>query len=1350
MFLPESPEVAAGREKSMESCETDEVELAPINLVDCGLEDVVTALLARQPISTGVEKPRFILEDDNSRRIFAYYARSRNLWPQNKTVQGGEIEEVLKALSNDPPARKKMEPREVKAVRLWKLRRVEAHRFAGLHRHCGPQGEDPEPFVLDIERDVTLVSGFNGAGKTALQNVIIWCLTGKALRSQHMPDEIHEPMDVSRSSDRDEQSNGQVVNVLALPPVVPIPSGRDLEKLGDQPKMDSWAQLTFHEEGSGKICVVRRALTVSPRGKIGMPATGLEELGISDLAIEAGTLMPGIAAHMRFDEKTTFAQAVAQLTGLKPLEDLGRRSARIVRRLRKDETKATEIAAQSKLTGFREKQQTIVDAWLSKPDLEKPADLLAPDYRKKEEKEDISKKSIADARTFLEEKKQTLESTAETILGKTLRLASDDEVNALLQQLAKATDTLKPGELATLRSVTVIKNLRAVSDDDCKAGEELVEDMVKRAKTVSERLRNKQEAARWQLYAKVAAWHAEHHQGTELKDCPVCGADLEKVPPDALLDKTVNDALTLSGQADADAAKGAKEWERDAAREFLDCLPERLRTFADEAPPDDLLTVYRKAYVEELFEDRVFANRLSPLKQNAPCVWEFAVRDNALPAPPAHQVVDLPEEFRSGTLAQRIGNVVSAVALSTHRAECTEAIKNLIERYIGASEKPETGDEDIEANERPLRDQIEAVRKCVKNTAPIVSILRQLDELETTRKEYVSFNMRLVLIGEAATAIEAFAGFEKLVYQQVSGLIKALDSDAKNWLGTIYSPHYRGGPTYSGIDLGEETGIGLRAAIGDMRVPAYKIMNASLLRACVWAFVFSLWDRVKARLGGLDCMLLDDPQTHFDPINAENLAAAIPQMPGHGMSPLITSNDNRFVASIRDKLPHRSTATPTWHAWTLNPISSSRLTAGVSPAVEEIFERLREWREDENNEAKAQQFVNTVRIYVESRLWNLLATDPMVMHKPTLADLIQSMRMAQKNGERPFEEPPFQAFLTHAALRDGASFYKIINKAHHRLHEITPYEAGEIAEPFKEIDRLLRSCSASYARFMGRLTREDKDLYLSSAPPLPERATLNKTPIPVMGEVSARSQGDRLAVAEAGEVFDFSALGDVALYGVRSPGLGALALQGQVVVVSLEREAQDGDPVIALIDEKIYCRRFLGDARDPSRITLACERSGTERVPPTLQLPRAKTRLLPIVGVLYDQEKFDGKEEACPVETSKLLDRKFVAVHVSDDSAYPIIRHGDMAVLEAVKNLNDKEIAQHEDRIVVAILDRAGESFAYLKRLGAEVSPGMRILENAGMKGSALLIATNDGISSAKIGTLQRLWRVHGTIRIQK
>ena len=104
-------------------------------------------------------------------------------------------------------------------------------------------------------------------------------------------------------------------------------------------------------------------------------------------------------------------------------------------------------------------------------------------------------------------------------------------------------------------------------------------------------------------------------------------------------------------------------------------------------------------------------------------------------------------------------------------------------------------------------------------------------------------------------------------------------------------------------------------------------MNASQLRACVWAFVFSLWERVRARNGGIDCLLLDDPQDQFDPINSENLAAAIAEMPDCGMRPLVTSNDYRFLDAVRDKLPVASTAGLSWYAGFVSPISNSRLTA---------------------------------------------------------------------------------------------------------------------------------------------------------------------------------------------------------------------------------------------------------------------------------------------------------------------------------------------------------------------------------------------------------------------------------------
>ena len=516
--------------------------------------------------------------------------------------------------------------------------------------------------------------------------------------------------------------------------------------------------------------------------------------------------------------------------------------------------------------------------------------------------------------------------------------------------------------------------------------------------------------------------------------------------------------------------------------------------------------------------------------------------------------------------------------------------------------------------------------------------------------------------------------FENLVFQQVSGLISALDKGTLNWLQRIYRPHYRGGPDYSGFDPGEQRGIGLQAGIGGMRVPAYKIMNASQLRACVWAFVFSLWERVRSRIGGLDCILLDDPQNHFDPINAENLGAAIPEMSTHRMRPIITSNDYRFLAGIRDKLPNRSTGSPSWRALVINPISSSRLTAGVSPHVDEIYERREDWRADENNEDKARRYVRTVRVYVENRLWDLLSTDTIVMHKPTLTDVIDALRAARNNGELPFEEPPFTALLSHSALANGASFYQIINKAHHRPQEVTPHEAGEVDKAFNKIDHLLRSCSASYARFMGRLTREDRDLFLSDLPLAPAPARMQKDFMQLVGNVSARSNADILANGDPAEIFDLTELGEIAFYGVRSPGLSPLVLQGQVVVVSLEMEAQDGDPVVALCGNKIYLRRLSADRRDRSRLILTCDRTGAERVPQSLLLPRAQTRLLPVIGVLYEQEGFTGNDEAIPLHGAKLLERELVAARVMDDSAYPIIRSGDFVLMEAVANLDVDEI----------------------------------------------------------------------------
>lgn len=113
---------------------------SPINLVDCGLEELVSALLAGQPIEIPSGGKLFVLSDDDARRILSYYTRHRDLWPRAKAVQAREIEDILKALAGAAPAATKTKSAATTSKQLWKLRRLEAHRFGGFAISCHHQG----------------------------------------------------------------------------------------------------------------------------------------------------------------------------------------------------------------------------------------------------------------------------------------------------------------------------------------------------------------------------------------------------------------------------------------------------------------------------------------------------------------------------------------------------------------------------------------------------------------------------------------------------------------------------------------------------------------------------------------------------------------------------------------------------------------------------------------------------------------------------------------------------------------------------------------------------------------------------------------------------------------------------------------------------------------------------------------------------------------------------------------------------------------------------------------------------------------------------------------------------------
>ena len=899
-----------------------EEQSEPVRLENNSLDEIVGLLMAGVPVHRAKGNP-FRLDTSDKRKVFAFYSRNRDLWRSNRTVQAKEVESLLKALEEDLPADLAKPLRSTTDKPVWHLERVEIHRFGGLHRHLGPKGEDPEDLVVAFDKEITLVSGFNGAGKTALLSAVIWCLTGKALRSQHMPQQVHEPMAVKWKDGVEDTSEGEDFRPeFAVPPIVPVPSAEDLLKLGDKPKLDTSVGLMFRREDTRELHRVSRQLEVSGK-KLAAPVEGLHALGLSALAIEVGTLMPGVAAQMRFDERTDFTQAVTQLTGLKPLQELGQRSERLVNRLCRTEKKATEERRDEKLSQFKTQLQTLNDGWEEHTDLGEPPEILLPGVmaEKGEEGSDSTYKTncrstLTAARESLQEMQSVMSRDVEAILGHRIELTAQGQVDSITRALNNAADRLKGGALRELPTVALLLDLGGIPDNDAASAIRAVREIRERAQALSEKLKDAQQAARWRLYSRVATWHRDNHPGEDFLSCPVCGTDLESVHGDALLDITVREALEQCRETDSGIAKTVTEWERDESAALLDALPTSIRGYADKALPSTLVAFCRQGYVEELLGHEAFEGRLKQLQKNGRAVWDIATGESRLPATPRPEESDLPPMLAGGKLQKRLSAIAHALMLRAHRESAGDALKSILARYIGsvtpASEAAvqssdegasQAGEKEWKPEQASLREQIESIRRTVQNAMPIVSLIRQLDNLENLRQEWGVQANRLVLLSRAAVAAEPYLDFPELVYERVSGLIKALDRDTAGWLDRIYRPHYSGGPSYGGLEPGEDSRFGLRAAIGDLRVPAHQVMNASLLRACVWAFLFALWEHVRKHSGCISCVLLDDPQTHFDPINSENFAAVVPQMTTHGMRPLIVSNDVRFVASIQVKLP---------------------------------------------------------------------------------------------------------------------------------------------------------------------------------------------------------------------------------------------------------------------------------------------------------------------------------------------------------------------------------------------------------------------------------------------------------------
>ncbi|MDN5882718.1 MAG: ATP-binding protein, partial [Nitrosospira sp.] len=244
-----------------------DIEPAPRGIHLLTIDILLADLIGGRAVAIG-GGDTFTISSDDARAVLDWYRQNRGRWQAN--LSAGDAEAIIDKIGTPPPTiEATAEAGGTHAIKVLRLVKVEAHRFAGLHAYGRPSAP-PASFVFEPGKPVTLLEGVNGAGKTSIANAIVWCLTGQLIRSQRPPEE--GPLDFACEIARDDGT----ITTHPISATTPLPpKSAELPTAGQPIPADSWVEVTLSDLSGTLLPPLRRSQTRTARGKINETAPDL-------------------------------------------------------------------------------------------------------------------------------------------------------------------------------------------------------------------------------------------------------------------------------------------------------------------------------------------------------------------------------------------------------------------------------------------------------------------------------------------------------------------------------------------------------------------------------------------------------------------------------------------------------------------------------------------------------------------------------------------------------------------------------------------------------------------------------------------------------------------------------------------------------------------------------------------------------------------------------------------------------------------------------------------------------------------------------------------------------------------
>lgn len=1270
------------------------------------LESLCADLISGYAVYVEDDGQIFSLPDDRSRSALEWYRRRGAInWSAPVSVHHGE--QLISAILGPPPAPRLSQSRnkEVSLKRRLTLKRISAHRFAGLHRFGTPT-EAPADYVHEFSDRATLFEGANGSGKTSLVNAIVWALTGEVLRAQREPVEATKEFECQVSSDVGSSAH-------RLTPVTPLPDLGQFRPTESWIPADTWVELTFVDEVGIELPPVRRTQKRTQQGKLLEASPDLTPLGLDPVGVRVGTIMPGVLPLIRIGSESELGKAVSQLTGLSALSDLVEHVRRAKQKIEKEFTKTKNKEIERTDESYERARADLSRVMSAHPLTTPPRSVPPPSNDRQIEV------VLQGAIEHFDRLKVEALRAAKEILGNAFDSESPKLRADLEGNIAPALSELK--QIGRLTSMARLAGLKRLTTEECSAADAKIEELLQEANKLILLAKNPAYATRARLYAHIAMWMSDHPDPKRPADwCVVCGGQLGGTR-DAITGELVQAHIHNATSDAALVSQTISRWTGAALSHLTRSLPAALRTELEVDLPKEPIDLIRTAFVDELFSTAPFSGVLGELKSAAIQAFDQVSKGaRALGSP--RKRIDLPGECVA--LAKALARLSRAVEFARWRQANEECARQLYELVIGrvsSSDQPPA--------QGSLADKLLRLRAMVENAEPITSALTAGARLQADIQNRRAAENQLREYGIASAALAALLPLGDLADLQAGQLRRLLSAEAAKWRRRIYLGAFPS-TTHQLIDarMSRRGAIDLEVGTDGISASVQHVSNASALRASIVAFYLAFWEYVFKERGGLRLLLLDDPQELLDQENRERLADTVGHLLDLEAQVIVTTYDLRFAGHVsrlpnQYKLDHRS----------VHPATANRPTVRTPVTEAEIHKRKKLFELDLDAEEPSRAYADACRVYLEAMLGDLFE-DPAYSEwvrstpAPTLANYADRLKgLVNTSSMGPFSGRAFKAFVNHPASQSQGATAKLLNKAHHGdRRTITPAEVGECADHLIELVKLVDRMHEEYRQWRRRES-EEKPATRGHRPTSLPPAQIAVRRVDICSSLAAFTRREVFGESqEPGEVLDPQIFESKALYYLRRENFGFAAPAGSVAIVEIDPlPIADRALVIARHGVATYARRLL-QAQHSSLVALAAETPDPRRSPKTLFLPESEVALHRVTGIIFqsDGAVSQGRDEAVTIDRSDFLEGIEVAYRVVEDSAIPLALPRQVALGGAAIDLSS--FAQCEGKLVAMSLDDGSNIF---KRVGKKLPGDLSYLyqfESIGGLGSSEILAVGE------------------------